>query len=64
MTKRLWLRLSSVMMSSVMPSEKYSCSCSPDIFVKGRTARDGLEGSGKSSIVPSGSASRSDVVTL
>src|SRR5271169_7065911 len=28
----------SVMMSSVMPSEKYSCSGSPDMLVKGKTA--------------------------
>ena len=29
------------MMSSVIPSEKYSCSGSPLILVKGRTAIDG-----------------------
>ena len=32
----------SVMMSSVIPSEKYSCSGSPDILAKGRTAIDGV----------------------
>jgi hypothetical protein len=32
----------SVMMSSLMPSEKYSWSASPDMLVKGRTAIDGL----------------------
>src|SRR5687768_15583356 len=35
-------RDSSVIMSSVTPSEKYCCSGSPDILVKGRTAIDGL----------------------
>jgi len=34
-------RDSSVIMSSVMPSEKYSCSWSPDILVKGSTAMEG-----------------------
>ena len=38
-------RLSSVMMSSVMPSEKYSCWGSPLILSKGSTATDGLSGS-------------------
>ena len=34
-----WLkRDSSVMMSSTMPSAKYSCSASPDMFAKGSTA--------------------------
>src|SRR5262245_51127462 len=61
--QRLRLRLSSVMRSSVMPSEKYSCSCSPDMLVKGSTATDGVEGSGKSSVVTSGSVWRSDITT-
>ena len=30
----------SVMMSSLMPSEKYSCSGSPDMLVNGKTAID------------------------
>ena len=34
------------MISSTMPSAKYSCSGSPLIFWKGRTAIDGLSGSG------------------
>ena len=34
----------SVMMSSVMPSEKYSCSGSPLMLLNGRTAIDGLSG--------------------
>ena len=34
------------MMSSVMPSEKYSCSASPLMFAKGNTAIDGFCGSG------------------
>ena len=38
----------SVMMSSVMPSEKYCCSGSPLMFSKGSTAMDGLSGKGKS----------------
>ena len=38
-------RDSSVMMSSVMPSLKYSCSGSPLRFVKGSTAIEGLSGS-------------------
>jgi hypothetical protein len=31
-----------VMMSSLMPSEKYSCSGSPDMLVNGKTAIDGF----------------------
>src|SRR5262249_58499339 len=34
----------SVMMSSVMPSLKYSCSASPLIFTKGSTAIEGVSG--------------------
>ena len=33
------------MMSSVSPSEKYSCSGSPDILSKGKTATEGFSGS-------------------
>jgi hypothetical protein len=36
-----------VMMSSVMPSEKYSCSASPDMFWNASTAIEGLSGSGR-----------------
>ena len=32
----------SVMMSSLMPSEKYSCSGSPDMLVNGKTAIDAV----------------------
>ena len=39
----------SVMMSSEMPSAKYSCSGSPDMFSNGSTAIDGLSGSGSGS---------------
>jgi hypothetical protein len=39
----------SVMMSSVMPSEKYSCSGSLDILSKGSTAMEGFSGSGNGS---------------
>ena len=34
------------MMSSVIPSAKYSCSGSPDMLTNGSTAMDGLSGSG------------------
>ena len=37
----------SVMMSSEIPSLKYSCSGSPLMFSNGSTAMDGLSGSGK-----------------
>ena len=39
-------RDSAVMMSSTTPSAKYSCSGSPLMFVNGRTAMEGLSGSG------------------
>jgi hypothetical protein len=41
------MRLSAVMISSTMPSAKYSCSGSPDMFWNGSTAIDGLSGSGR-----------------
>src|SRR6266705_5612844 len=37
-------RDSAVMMSSTIPSAKYSCSGSPDMFWNGSTAMDGLSG--------------------
>jgi hypothetical protein len=37
-------RESAVMISSVMPSEKYSCSDSSDMFSKAITAIEGLSG--------------------
>src|SRR5215510_11885522 len=43
-TKSEWKRDSSVMMSSVMPSVKYSCSASPLMFKNGKTAMEGLSG--------------------
>jgi len=46
MTNSHRMRESAVMISSTMPSAKYSCSGSPLIFWKGRTAIDGLSGSG------------------
>src|SRR5215470_17804646 len=46
-TKSEWKRDNSVMMSSVTPSVKYSCSGSPVMFRNGKTAMEGL--SGKSS---------------
>ena len=39
-------RAISVVISSTMPSAKYSCSGSPDMFWNGSTASDGLSGSG------------------
>jgi hypothetical protein len=39
-------RESAVMISSTMPSAKYSCSGSPDMFWNGSTAMEGLSGSG------------------
>ena len=41
------MRDSAVMMSSTMPSAKYSCSGSPLILVNGRTAMEGLSGTSK-----------------
>ncbi len=44
MTKS-WMSFdSAVMMSSEMPSAKYSCSASPLMLAKGSTAIDGLSG--------------------
>src|ERR1700687_939280 len=40
-------RDSAVMMSSTMPSAKYSCSGSPDMFWNGSTAIEGLSGSAR-----------------
>jgi len=48
MTNNQGERDNAVIMSSVMPSEKYSCSGSPLILIKGKTAMEGLSGSGKS----------------
>ena len=44
MTKNHLTRDNALVMSSTMPSAKYSCSGSPLMFVKGRTAIDGLSG--------------------
>jgi hypothetical protein len=41
------------MTSSLIPSEKYSCSGSPDMLVKGKTAIEGLLG-GASGLATSG----------
>ena len=46
MTKSQRMRDSAVMISSTIPSAKYSCSGSPLILAKGSTAIDGLSGSG------------------
>ena len=47
MTKNQRSFESAVMMSSLMPSEKYSCSGSPLIFANGRTAIAGLSSAGR-----------------
>src|SRR5438309_3554263 len=44
MTKSQRMRLRAVMISSTMPSTKYSCSGSPDMFWNGNTAIEGLSG--------------------
>ena len=46
MTKSHRIRESAVMISSTMPSAKYSCSGSPLMFWNGSTAIEGLSGSG------------------
>src|ERR1700687_4369292 len=46
MTMSHLIRDSAVMISSTMPSAKYSCSGSPLMFWNGITASDGLSGSG------------------
>src|SRR5437899_6218476 len=47
MTKSQRMRDSAVMISSTMPSAKYSCSGSPLILANGSTAIDGLSGSAR-----------------
>src|SRR6516225_1276544 len=47
MTKSQRIRESAVIISSTMPSAKYSCSGSPLMLAKGNTAIDGLSGRGK-----------------
>ena len=63
MTNSQRMRLSAVMISSTMPSTKYSCSGSPDMFWNGNTAIDGLSGSdsaaGWTAAVPVASTSES-----
>ena len=50
------IRDSAVMMSSTMPSTKYSCSGSPLIFWNGKTAIDGLSGSASAGVALAGAA--------
>ena len=50
MTNSQRMRLNAVMISSTMPSAKYSCSGSPLIFWNGRTAIDGLSGNGSGAL--------------
>ena len=52
MTNNDRLRDSSVIMSSAIPSEKYSCSGSRLMLVNASTAIDGLSGKGKASPEP------------
>src|SRR6266446_6152293 len=47
------MRESAAMISSTMPSTKYSCSGSPLIFANGSTAIDGLSGSARAGALPS-----------
>src|SRR5438874_9127124 len=56
MTKSQRMRLNAVMISSTMPSAKYSCSGSPDMFWNGKTAMDGLSGSGSAASAPTRAA--------
>src|ERR1700730_15999299 len=49
MTKSQRMRESAVMISSTMPSAKYSCSGSPLMLANGNTAIDGLSGRGNCS---------------
>src|SRR5215475_10501838 len=48
MTNNDLKRESAVMISSTMPSAKYSCSGSPLMFWNGSTAMEGLSGNGSS----------------
>ena len=50
------IRDSAVMISSTMPSAKYSCSGSPDMFWNGSTAIDGLSGNGSGASAPTRAA--------
>src|ERR1700726_1448843 len=52
MTTSQRMRESAVMISSTMPSAKYSCSGSPLILANGSTAIDGLSGSGSGGVCP------------
>jgi len=56
------MRDSAVMISSTMPSAKYSCSGSPLRLAKGNTAIDGLWGGGGPELTP-GVARRAAVTT-
>ena len=56
MTNSHVIRESAVMISSTMPSAKYSCSGSPLILVKASTAIDGLSGSVTASLIELGCA--------
>src|SRR5713226_985913 len=50
MTKSERMRDNAVMISSTMPSAKYSCSGSPLMFSNGKTAIDGLSGKGSGAV--------------
>ena len=52
MTKSQGIRANAVIMSSTTPSAKYSCSGSPLMFWNGRTAIEGLSGSGSGWLRP------------
>jgi hypothetical protein len=57
MTNSQRIRDRAVMISSTMPSAKYSCSGSPLILAKGSTAIEGLSGRARGGAVSSGAIS-------
>jgi hypothetical protein len=57
-------RESAVMISSTIPSAKYSCSGSPDMFSNGSTAIDGLSGSARTCVLSTGGSIGADAEPL
>src|SRR5579862_2368136 len=60
-TERPETLLRSVMMSSVMPSLKYSCSASPLMLLNGRTTIEGLVAAARMGSLTGGTAPDTDV---
>src|SRR6516165_7892838 len=58
MTKSQRIRDSAVMISSTIPSAKYSCSESPLMFWNGITAIEGLSGKGSEELKPGGTVGK------